>query len=314
MQFDFDIERDRSAIHEQYVKNEKANSLATLFPNVALLWDYEVNKSITPDMVSFSSQKKFGWICDKGHKWQASIANRIKGNGCPICSNKEILVGYNDLATTNPDLASEWHSTKNESLTSKDVTQSSHKKVWWQCRNGHTWNAVVANRNSGRGCPYCSNQKILVGYNDLATTNPKLASEWHPSENGELKPTDVIQNSHRRVKWVCKEKHVWESIIYNRTTGYGCPYCSGRLPIKGKTDLATVNPELARQWHPTRNGSLTPDQVTSGSDKKVWWICEKGHEWNATIGSRNMGCGCPLCAGRKKSASASILKPFCIEG
>ena len=79
----------------------------------------------------------------------------------------------------------------------------------------------------------------------------------------------------------------------------GCPVCANRMVLAGVNDLATINPELARQWHPTKNGDLTPRDVLAGSRRKVWWICDQGHEWQADVSSRNHGTGCPVCAGKK---------------
>ena len=70
--------------------------------------------------------------------------------------------------------------------------------------------------------------------------------------------------------------------------------------IKGVNDLATLRPDLAAQWHPTKNGDLKPTDVTSGSGRKVLWICPLGHEWQAVIYSRVKGNGCPICASNKK--------------
>ena len=81
------------------------------------------------------------------------------GTGCPICANKEVLVGYNDLATTNPDLASEWHPTMNGALRPTDITAGSEKKVWWYGDCGHEWQSIVYHRNKGVGCPICSKEK-----------------------------------------------------------------------------------------------------------------------------------------------------------
>ena len=79
--------------------------------------------------------------------------------GCPYCANKLVYRGYNDLATTHPELAAEWHPTKNENLTPQDITFGSGKKVWWQCKNNHEWEASVDNRTKGRGCPVCSSRR-----------------------------------------------------------------------------------------------------------------------------------------------------------
>lgn len=132
----------------------------------------------------------------------------------------------------------------------------------------------------------------------LNKTNPKLAREWHPTKNAPLRPKDVTHGSEKKVWWMCKKGHEWESLISSRSRGHGCPYCTGRMAGHDNC-LQSVNPELAEEWHPTRNASLTPMSITSGSHKEVWWICTEGHEWKAAVYSRNIGNGCPYCAGRK---------------
>ena len=94
-----------------------------------------------------------------GHEWQASIANRNKGRGCPYCSGKKVLPGYNDLQTVNPALANEWNYEKNTGVRPIDVTPNSNKKAWWICSNGHEWEAKINNRNNGNGCPICRRLK-----------------------------------------------------------------------------------------------------------------------------------------------------------
>lgn len=59
--------------------------------------------------------------------------------------------------------------------------------------------------------------------------------------------------------------------------------------------MAVQNPDLAKEWHPSKNGLLIPNQVTPGSGKKVWWLCERGHEWEARVTDRSNGTGCPYC-------------------
>jgi DNA-directed RNA polymerase subunit RPC12/RpoP len=95
------------------------------------------------------------WICSKGHEWHATILSRNKGSGCPYCSNKATCED-NCLMTANPILSKEWNSTKNGSLTPKDVTPGSNKKVWWICSKGHEWETKVSHRSKGSRCPYCS--------------------------------------------------------------------------------------------------------------------------------------------------------------
>ena len=121
-------------------------------------WDYEKNDT-TPDCYTINSAKKVWWKCQKGHSYESTIVNRTKRAGCPYCKNKKVLVGYNDLATTNPLLASEWDYDKNITLTPQEITKGSNKKVWWKCAKGHEWEARVNDRNRGTKCPICSNIK-----------------------------------------------------------------------------------------------------------------------------------------------------------
>jgi len=130
----------------------------------------------------------------------------------------------------------------------------------------------------------------------LGDLNPEFVKQWHLTKNGNLTPFEVTPNSHKKVWWICEKGHEWEATIHSRNNGKtDCPYCSGNKTCIDNC-LATKNPELAKQWHPTKNGNLTPYNVTCGTNKKVWWICEKGHEWKTRIADRNNGSICPYCA------------------
>lgn len=190
------------------------------------------------------------------------------------------IIGVNDLATTHPELAQEWHPTKNGTLAPDQVTSGSNKKVWWRCQNGHEWEAKINNRVfKNNSCPYCSGRKILPGYNDLATTHPKLAAEWHSTKNGDLTPQDVSKGTTKKIWWLGPCGHEWEDTVGHRTGGRSCPVCAGKQIRVGHNDLATTHPELAAEWHPTKNGALLPSQVSKSANKVVWWRCANGHEW-----------------------------------
>lgn len=144
----------------------------------------------------------------------------------------------------------------------------------------------------------------MPGENDLASRYPQIAAEWDTARNAPLTPEQVSPYSNRRVWWRCALGHEWKTAVYTRThAASGCPYCSGHKVLAGFNDLVTLVPEVAAQWHPTRNGTLTPQMVTPGSKKYAWWLCPEGHVWRAIIGSRAGArrCGCPVCAGRGKS-------------
>lgn len=275
------------------------NDLAAVSPDLAQEWHPFKNGSLNPDQVTVRSGRRVWWQCAQGHEWQATVANRSGGHGCPVCAGRRVLAGYNDLATRNPDLASEWHPAKNGDVGPEAVTEMSQFKAWWICREGHEWRAEVSSRSQGNGCPYCAGKKVLAGFNDLSTTNPKLAAQWHPTKNGSLGPDGVTAYSGKRVWWQCPQGHAWEAAISYRSGGSGCPYCSGRVAVPGKTDLRTVCPELVKEWHPTQNGNLKPESFTRMSEKKVWWRCINGHSWKSAISNRTSGSGCPYCSGRQ---------------
>ena len=264
-------------------------------------WHPLKNGSLTPADVSYGSKRKVWWRCEKGHEWQAMVKARAEGTGCPICANRTLCPGENDLASTHPDLARQWHSVKNGSLTPRDIMAGTRRKVWWRCDKGHEWQAGVASRAAGTGCPVCAGRKVLTGFNDLACRFPDVAAQWHPTLNGDLAPAHVSSYSNRKVWWRCPLGHEYQAAVSARTmSGSGCPYCAGKKVLAGFNDLAAVEPHIAAQWHPTLNGALTPEMVTPGSHKKVWWLCPEGHTWKAVIHSRAgpQKCGCPVCAGR----------------
>jgi hypothetical protein len=159
---------------------------------------------------------------------------------------------------------------------------------------------------NGRDCPYCAGKK--AGYdNCLNTLNPILASEWNYKRNGNLTPKNVTQGSNKKVWWICKNGHEWQAVVYSRIQGSNCPYCSGRA-ASNENCLQSTNPEIAKEWNFKRNKNITPHKVTHGSNKMVWWVCKKGHEWQETIKNRSRGSGCPNCRSRLKVEWDSIAR------
>jgi hypothetical protein len=190
------------------------NDLATTHPELA-----EEADGWDPTTVIAGTNKKLSWKCSKGHVWLAIGSSRssLKNpTGCPFCSQQKVLVGFNDLATTHPELAKEadgWDPTT--------VIAGTNKKLSWKCSKGHVWDTSGSHRLEGKGCVYCSQQKVLVGFNDLATTHPELAKEadgWDP--------TTVVAGTSKKLSWKCSKGHVWDSSGSNRISGKGCPSCT----------------------------------------------------------------------------------------
>ena len=194
-------------------------------------WDYEKNNewNLFPDQLAVNSNKVVRWICYQGHKYDMQITQRARGRGCPYCSGRRVLPGYNDLATTDPELSLQWDYERN-TLTPKDVSRGSGQKVWWRCDKGHTYQQTIHKKTSRNfGCPVCSGHLTVAGINDFATCYPELAKEWHPTKNGNLLPSEISKKSGRKVWWQCEYGHEWQAAPHDRATGHtGCPICRQR--------------------------------------------------------------------------------------
>lgn len=199
-----------------------------------------------------------------------------------------------------PDLCVQLHPTKNGDFNPVNYTYGSGKKVWWKCPEGddHEWVTRIDDRTRGRGCPFCSGRRVSVT-NNLLVSDPKIAKEWHPTKNGDFYPTNFTSFSGKKMWWKCPhgDDHEWKTAINNRTVNKRkCPFCANQK-ISKTNNLLINHPEIAKDWHPTKNGDLRPEQFTAGSSKLFWWKCPKvnDHEWKASINDRRF-TGCPKCA------------------
>lgn len=429
------------------------NDLKTKNSELVKEWHPIKNGDLTPSDITPGSQRIVWWLCEKGHAFDAKVNDRTSSDrGCPICSNHRVLEGYNDLKTTHPALAKEWHPTKNGDLTPNNIISGGNKKYWWLCiKCKNEWNATIHHRKRGRGCPECSKIKravtriesLISKKGSLSDTYPDLCKEWHPNKNGELHPAIISNGSNKKVWWLCSKcSQEYQSAVVTRVKGVGCPRCAkqkqtsfqekvlyfylnryfstaisnfkaeflGKFEIdiyipelkvgieydgeawhkdiendkkknrlcmengitlirirepkcpdlndtsidfklsscnesdlvlaldfiasylkrvyhctidnnfdissdrskiyelmdiqRKDNSLALLNPKLAKEWHPTLNGNLVPENITAGSNKKVWWLCEKGHSYSDSVTHRNANRNCPYCSGRR------ILKGF----
>ena len=292
-----------------FCKNKKvsiANSVATNYPEIAKEWHPTKNGKFTPDKAIMKSSKKVWWKCktNPDHEWEARISDRtgLNKSGCPYCSGRKVL-RKESFALIFPEIAKQWHPIKNGDLRPEEISPGSSKKVWWKCERGidHEWETTVDSRTSGRKCPFCAGKKVSVT-NSLATNYPEIAEEWHPTKNGSLTPNDVTTGSGKKVWWKCKSEpdHEWKASVCERTgiKKIGCPFCSHRR-LSVTNALATLYPEIAKEWHPTKNGKLTPEKVIAGSHRSVWWMCssDSKHVWKTKINNRvHNKSRCPFCA------------------
>jgi 6-pyruvoyl-tetrahydropterin synthase len=254
-----------------------------------------------PTTITAGSNKKMPWKCAAhGHKWEAIVSNRTdKKQGCPVCSGRKVLAGFNDLQTTFPDIAQE------ADFDPTTVVAGSHSKMPWKCAaHGHKWETTVDSRTGSHktGCPVCSGRKVLAGFNDLQTTFPDIAQE------ADFDPTTVVAGSNKKMPWKCAAHgHRWEAKISHRARpeGSGCPICSNRTVLAGFNDLQTVYPEIARE------ADFDPTTVTAGTHKKMPWTCETyGHKWTSVVKDRigKDATGCPVCSNRTVLAGFNDLQ------
>ncbi len=203
----------------------------------------------------------------------------------------------------NKELMSEWDFDKNSALGlfPETLSEGSHKKVWWKCVKSHSWDAVIKSRVSGNGCRFCAGQ-ALTEYRKLSIRFPEIAKEWHPTENGKLTPNDVSYGQKLMVNWLCpKCGETYPCLISNRTSKNkrGCPFCCHNPKASPGYNLAVLFPDIAKEWHPTDNGSFSPKDVTPHSNKKIKWLCKNGHTYSSSVNNRLNGDGCPFCSGNQ---------------
>lgn len=254
------------------------------------------NGVIDPSKIKRGTAKELWWLCDLGHEWKAPVLRRTRGSGCPFCSGRNPT--SDNCLNNNKSLIMEWH--PKNTLTPKEVCISSGKKFWWLCNKGHEWQDTPDHRSKGRGCPMCSRRKVSPEIN-LEILYPEIAKEWH-CENT-IKPNEVLPKSTKKVWWLCSKNHKYECKICSRTnSGSGCNICSGHA-VDETNCLSNKRPEIAKEWHPTKNGTISPNQISCGNDKRVWWQCSriKCHEWIASVCSRTgkKNTDCPICRSSK---------------
>lgn len=276
------------------------------FTHIRSEWFAERNAGKTFQDALKSPRDVVWWRCAYMHEWTARLDNRLRARKpCPICARGLLLPGVNDLLTVNPELAREWHDEKNAPMMPNMIAANSGKKVWWLCPDcGHEWKAKVGSRNSGTKCPVCMQLSRGGVRQSLATKYPHIADEWDKEANGALTPDMIAPASTKKVFWVCKRGHKWASKVDSRTRHDSpCPVCA-RLSRTGVYhSLETDFPDLAKEWHPTKNGDTRPDDISPTTNRHYWWKCHKcGNEWETRVDVRTRSGlpGCNKCKKPKK--------------
>ncbi len=291
-------------------------SLAYLYPDLAKIWEPSINEGLTAFEVRARDWKKeFNWTCGKpNHIYVSTVGEKVRSFerfgslSCPVCLNRTLIGGVNDLESQFPELSRQWDFEKNGSLTPDKVTFGSDQLVWWKCNLAHSWSAKVGKRaQDGYGCPACSGRQIVPGFNDFATLRPDAALEWDFEKN-DFAPSEVTLWSSRTAHWKCiPHGHEWSAKVSKRSAGHGCHICKNRTVHKGFNDLETRFPLLALEFDIEKNG-ITPDQVMANdSTNRFWWRCSEGHLWQQLcIVRQNRGCGDCTPLGFKPSLPSKL--------
>lgn len=323
-------------------------SLGFKFPEIAKEWHPTKNKNLTPNDVTFGSDQIIWWKCKKGHEWEKRVKDQVKKekNNCFVCNSVEILF---------PEIAKEWHPTKNNLLKPFDFSYGSDRKFWWKCKNGHDYKSAISSRTiAGNGCNKCNNAtslpeiriytELLKIFKDVEHRERFFGKEidiflktfkigieydgsyWHKNKNKDIEKNDYFRKKNisiircrekpleklSKLDINCKSKNFKKedinlllknisSLVDYKQKIKISRYISlknyqnekkyfdivSRLPLPEiEKSLSLQRPEIASEWHPTKNLPLMPTMVNKSSTKNVWWKCKNGHEWQYIIDQR----------------------------
>ena len=246
----------------------------------------------------------------RAKKYKSNILNYLKHVGVANDSKYQELLAYHpfpfrgsSLEDKFPELSLEWNIGKNKNLTPNHFYPQSATLVWWKCSKNHEWQSRISHRVNGSGCPYCSGRVAGLD-NNLAIITKHIADEWNYGKN-KLSPIDYLPNSGKKVWWRCVKDHEWQATIASRNSnGSGCPYCSGNIVVE--SDSIFYNKPLMLIWNFDKNTSFNPKKISKHSNLKVWWKCNRNHEWQSVVSNISKGSGCPFCSGHRATNESSF--------
>jgi hypothetical protein len=273
--------------------------LGMAHPEVLLSWNSKANGDADPRALISRDPNKYWWTCPNGHDYQATVRALITGRQCRVCIGSEISSGINDFKTLYPELALDWHPTKNGPISPDSIGVGAKTKYWWLCRNQHEYQSDVWNKVIGKKCRACAGLVAVAGESDFPSRHPELLPYFVPGVNEVETLEGVHPGSELLVGWRCPLGHEWTQAIreISRKRKNPCSTCSNSKVAPGFNDLATRHPNLAAEWDYVANAPVTPDHVTFQTDKPFFWLCMKHqHSWRTSPYKRiNENSNCPYC-------------------
>lgn len=287
-----------------HMKPKPGRSLGEVRPDLIDQWSDK--NELTPFDFMPASAVQVLWKCSNGlpHEYRAGINTRTRKAAikCSVCSGKQVVVGFNDLSTTHPDLAKQIDPAENDGLSGSDFTAGSNKKPKWTCDVcSYVWVATPNSRTRARpaGCPACTNRVLVVGFNDMATTHPEFAAQLFPEDNEGKGPEDFTMGYTKKLVWTCPDHgHKYPAVPgLRKANNRGCPFCANREVLLGFNDLESTYPGVAASFHSDAEGrGRTPLTVTYGSTARFNWKCADHGIWTAQVHNRTLyRTGCPVC-------------------
>lgn len=274
----------------KYQRNDRVVEFDVYVPDYRLAIEYD-GAHYHKDKVEKDTEK--GIFC----KEEGITLIRVRENGCPALKDSSHILSYK-YKTGNPHLDSCLQVLFNTMIPNLVEDYALKDKLF-------SLNVDVKRDQTAIAEQYSGQQQ-----NSLEKVFPEIAKEWHPTLNNGLTPDKISYGSTLEVQWICSEGHVYPSTVNARTSGKGCGFCNGKR-IDSTNSLRALHPDIAAEWHTEKNGELTPDAVTSGSQKKVWWKCSDNHEWQMTVGNRVLrGQGCKKCKAKKVPAARSLERVY----
>jgi hypothetical protein len=275
-------------------------SFGYFFPAMAKEWHPDKNGILKANDVLPQSHKKVWWICDKGHQWQMRIQSRTKGGqGCPKCakgfkvSRDELLV-YAELKNIFPDAV---HSFKLKGfeadiyLPSYQVAIEVDGSFWHKNREKDVRKNTLFSRHGIRLVRMRQYPLSAIQQGDVVFNGRIIA---HSDVTSLIEQIDKVKAFEYRKfgKLVGGDLYLFLVGEMNR--------------VRESNSFAEAKPDMIRYWHPQKNGMLTPEKVSRCSSVRLWWQCEKGHEWQATPNNIFHGRGCPFCKGKRACQENSL--------
>ena len=297
------------------------NDLETLNPQLACEWNYEKNGEIKPSDIRLNHNSKVWWTCPQGHEYQASPNHRNNGTNCPICNSgrqtsfAEQAVYYY-IKKIYPDAVNRYREIFDNKME-VDIyipslkTAIEYDGVYWHNRKEKSKQREIIKYQK------CKQQGIrLIRLREsISNTEHEIADICFYVEN-----VDNIKNLNMLIRHLLDEidlrSNMWTrknprmvhspvNVDADRDRFEILKY----KQVSNKNNLKELYPELAKEWNYEKNGNFTPDKVTPGSDKRVWWKCKEcGHEWITTVGHRVGGTGCPICATKQNRDNHYLAK------